>query len=110
MKPKITITGSKVVISSFECNTLGKVSQKTIDMGPYAGKYVRIWLDADGTYSLDRHKNHYWQMAEFQVPEQEYQEVDTGEEDPDTGEPIINTEPAPLDLNTVEIETWELPE
>ena len=110
MQPNITIVdGYKLRIAGFECGELGYVSQKTIDMTPYAGQYVRIWLDKDGTYSLNPRKDHFWQVAEFQAPEQEYKDVDTGETDPDTGEPVIVTEAVPLDMSAVEIEKWQLP-
>ena len=110
MKPKISIIeGCKIRIAAFECEALGKVSQKTIDLTPCAGQHVRIWLDPDGTYSLDPRKDHYWQIAELQVPGQQYQEIDTGGTDSDTGEPVVKMEAVPLDLASIEIELWDLP-
>ena len=88
--PNITIVDKyKVRIDAFECKKCGKVPATTIDLRPYAGQYVRIWLDEDGTYALDPRRNHFWQMAEFQVPEQEYKQVDSGDKDPETKEPIM---------------------
>ncbi|MFH2012521.1 MAG: hypothetical protein ABIJ37_07485 [Pseudomonadota bacterium] len=85
MEPKITIVDDcKIRIAGYDCK-VGKISQKTIDMTPYAGEYVRIWLEKDGTYSLDKNANHYWQVAELQVPE------------------------IPVDLSGVKITTFELP-
>lgn len=111
MKPKITVVDScKLKIAAFECEAVGKVSQKTIDPTPYAGQYIRIWLEKDGTYSLDAKRDHYWQVAELQVPAQQYTQVDTGETDSDTGEPIMRTEALPLDLSAVEIFIWDLPQ
>lgn len=108
MQPNITnIDKRKFRIAAFECNA-GKMSQKTIDLTPYAGQHVRIWLDPDGSYSLNPHKNHYWQVAEFDVPKIQYQQVDTGEVDED-GNPIMVSEALPLDLTNVEIEKWDLP-
>ena len=109
MQPNITIIDKcKVRIAAFECNERGKVSQKTIDLTPYAGQHIRIWLDPDGSYSLDPKADHYWQMAEFDVPEIQFSSVDTGEID-EAGQAIMASEPLPLDLTSVEIEKWELP-
>ena len=112
MQPNlIIIDKSKVRFAAFECDAAGKVSQKTIDLTPYAGQHVRIWLDPDGTYSLDPSKDHYWQMAELDVPEIQYEQVDIGEIDED-GNPVMVSKALPLDLTDIEIEIekWELPE
>lgn len=108
MNPKITITGSKVKIAGFSSDILGKVSGKTIDMTAFAGQYVRIWLETDKSYSLDKHKDHFWQVAEFPVPEIAYEQVE--EENPETKEITMKMVPQPLNLKGVEIETWELPQ
>lgn len=111
MKPALAIINKcKVRIPAFERQVPGKVSQKTIDLTPYAGQYVRIWLDENGTYSLDKRRGHYWQMAEFLVPDIEYEEIETEEIDPITNEPIIQRNALPLDLEKTEIETWHLPD
>lgn len=110
MLPNITIIDRcKVRIAAFECNERGKVSQKTIDLTSYAGQHVRIWLDTDVSYSLDPKKGHYWQVAEFDVPEIQFSSVDTGETD-EAGQAVMASEPLPLDLADTEIKTWRLPE
>jgi hypothetical protein len=110
MFPAITIVDKyKVRIPAFECKECGHVSQKTIDMTPFAGQYVRIWLDKEGTYSLDKRRGHFWQMAEFQVPHIQHEEIDTGEKDPVTDEPVIQRNTLPLDIEKAAIETWHLP-
>jgi len=109
MKPKITVVdGCKLRIAAFGCDALGsKVSQKTIDMTPYAGQRARIWLEEDGTYSLDPRKDHYWQVCELYVPEIAYRE--TEEKDPDTGELAAKIEALPLDLSGVKALLYDLP-
>jgi hypothetical protein len=101
MKPEIIKNGSKLTILSFSCPK-GFALEITIDLALYAGKYVRVWLDADMAYSLDKHKDHYWQVAELQVPAQEYQSVDTGEVD-DQGLPITTSEPIPIELGEIRL-------
>jgi len=113
MKPKITIVGGcKVRIAGHDCK-IGKISQRTIDMTPYAGEYVRIWLEEDGSYSSNKHIDHYWQIAEMQVPEQKYQEINTQEintrEMNTDATPVIKVEQIPIDLSGVEIITFDLP-
>jgi hypothetical protein len=107
MKPKITVKGSKLTIASFDCEAAGKVSQKTIDLSDQAGEYVRIWLEKDKSYSTDKHRDHFWQVCELQVPDQAYTEV--AGTDPETGEEIVTGEPVPIDLDKVEIRTFQLP-
>jgi hypothetical protein len=110
MQPKITIVdGHKIRFAAFESEQLGHVSQKTIDLTPYAGQRVRIYLCEDGTYSLDQTTSQFWQVAELQVPEQEFEQVETGELD-DQGNPIMQLNEIPLDLSSTEVLAWELPE
>lgn len=68
LKAQITRDKNRIIIDAFECEKCGKVPETVIDLNPFKGQFVRIWLDEDGTYSLDPNRNHYWQIAEFQVP------------------------------------------
>lgn len=97
-------TGAKIIIEGFNCLKLGSIPKTEIDLTPYAGQYVRVWLDQDGSYSLDPATDHYWQMAEMNIPD--LQETDTGEID-EEGAPIM--EVLPLDLSDMVIAVWELP-
>ena len=122
MQPNITIIDlCKICIAAFSFPILQKsadgdeeelktvnVSQATIDLTPNAGQHVRIWLCPDGSYTVDPKKEHFWQIMEFDVPEIQYQQVDTGEIDED-GNPIMTSEALPLDLADAEIKTWDLP-
>lgn len=106
--PTITIIDQcKIRISAFTCQALGRVSQKTMDMTPYAGQRVRIWLDRDGSYAMDPRQHHFWQVAELNVPEIRYQRpaAEDGEMVEDDSPPA----PLPVDLTGVEIQTWSLP-
>ena len=108
MEPKIIITGSRITIPAFESKR-GNAPETTIDLAPYAGEYIRIWLDADMTYSVDRHKNHYWQVAELRVPHQQYTSVDTGEID-ERGVKIERAEKIPIELVKKKIDLWDIEE
>jgi hypothetical protein len=99
MNAKITILkGGRIAIAACEIPAIGKVAKTTIDLTPHAGKFVRIWLEDDGTYSLDPQQNHYWQVAELQVPDLSAPAGDAAD-----------GETQPLDLSGVEITTWPLP-
>jgi hypothetical protein len=104
----ITKSGSQIIIDSFTCAKLGTIKKAEIDMTPYTGKHVRVWLDLSGVYSLDPKSGHYWQIAEFDVPEKQYRERDTGVID-NEGEAVMAREALPLDLSTTNIAVWELP-
>ena len=107
-QPTITILeGGKIQIAGFEC-ALGKVARETLDLSSYAGDRVRIWLDENKKFSIDPRKNHYWQIAELDVPPQLYQETEGA---PDSeGRPTSLREAILIDLSNVEIMVWDLPE
>ena len=92
---------SKLTIEPFDCRK-GFTKKASIDLTPYAGQYVRIWMDDDLSFSTDRHKDHYWQIAEFLVPMQKYKNVDTSEID-ENGLPIVISEPIPITLPTIRL-------
>jgi len=109
MQPIITFSDKhKFRIAAFECKKSGKVSQKTIDLTPHAGQRTRVWLNSDGTYSTDRNTDHYWQVAEFDVPHIKYEHTDTGEMD-DNDTPVVSTKSIPPDMTGVKIKKWTLP-
>ena len=111
MKPNINIIEScKLKIASFTCAALKEVPAAVIDLNAYAGEYVHIWVDADGTYSIDPGREHYWHVAELQVSPRQYR-IET-EEVTQNGETQIRENPVPLpvDLSITRIITWDLPE
>lgn len=108
MRPEIIKNGSKITIQPFSCPK-GIAPEITIDLAPYANKLVRIWLDEDMTYSVDKHKDHYWQIAEMRVPYQRYTSVDTGKIDKD-GRKIEQAEKVPIELLQDKIELWDIEE
>jgi len=101
MKPEIIRNGSKLTILSFSCPR-GIVPETILDLATHAGEYLRIWLDDDLTYSLDKHANHYWQIAELQMPHQTYLNIDTGEVD-EQGLSITVSEPVPIELPIIRL-------
>lgn len=108
MLPIITTRGSSIVIGAIDAAGVNIPSQ-SLGLDGYAGEHVHIWLDADGSYSLDREKDHYWHVAELDVPARQYQEADMGEVDTD-GQPIVRPVPLPVDLSQSAIASYDLPD
>lgn len=105
---KISVLGSQLIIGSF--NFGGKVVQATtIDLTPYQGQTVRIYLNDDGTISVNPSTSHYWLLAEVHLPPQKFSYIDTGRAD-ELGSPILQREPIPLDLSALEVKVWALRE
>ena len=50
-----------------------------------------------------------WYVANVTLPPATYQEVDTGETDPETGSPIMAMEKNPVNLDQVVVNLWALP-
>ena len=107
--PTIAILeNGQVQISGFEC-ALGRVAKQTIALAPFAGERVRIWLDESKKFSVDPHKDHYWQIAELDVPPQTFTETEVSAKE--AGQPPTTiVQAVPLDLTNVEITAWPLPE
>jgi len=114
MKPDKIITGNKLIILPFK-SRYGMTKQVEFDLTEHAGEYLRVWLDEDMTFSTDKHKDHYWQVAELQVPHQRYNSIPTGETDI-LGMPEFVTEKVPIvlpaprmfDMEILEEKSWIL--
>jgi hypothetical protein len=50
-----------------------------------------------------------WYAANVVLPPARFIEVETGEDDPETGEPVTVTERAPIDVHLIRINLWALP-
>jgi len=50
-----------------------------------------------------------WYAANVVLPPARFALVETGEDDPETGEPITVTERAPIDIHLIRINLWALP-
>lgn len=79
------------------------------DLTPHQGSTVRLYLDEDGTLSLDQTRAHWWQLAEVALPPPEYEGRDSDETDED-GQAITEQVRLPLDLSALTVYVWALPE
>lgn len=91
----ITIKDTKLIIDAIK-TPKGDIAGKEIDLMPYQGQYVRVYLDNDLNIVVNPRQDCYWQLAELYVPYQ------TRDEETD--------KLSALDLSNVELITYVLPE
>src|SRR3972149_803605 len=103
MKPVITTRNNAIVVGGFFC-AAGSVPETSLDMTPYAGEHVHIWLDDTGEISMDSSHDHYWHICEITVPAR----VATETADPEHEGATIVTQ-SPVDLADAVITSYDLP-
>ena len=74
--------------------------EQQVDLTPYQGQTARIYLTADGRVQVNPPADCWWQMAEVVLPPEQKETTEEGE----VGAVI------PLDLSTVDIKFFDLPE
>lgn len=93
-------------IGSYEYEGM-KIPARDIDLTPYQGKMVRIYIEKDGSYSTDCGV-HEWLLIMGKVPEVTYKSVVDGTDE--NGQPRMKQEELPIDLNDAEFTVFALPE
>jgi hypothetical protein len=68
-----------------------------------------VYLDLDGSATIDATRDHYWLLAEAILPDCQFENKPTGRLD-ENGQEITDLVERPLDLNEVEITVFPLPE
>ncbi len=99
----LKLSGSKLQIDGFKCEK-GMISTQEIDLTPFQGQTVRVYLDNNLKLVVNPMYDCYWHLCEMEIPYQQANitfDEETGEE--------IRSEPEPLDLNNVEITHFDLP-
>ena len=84
-----------------------KIPARDIDMTPYQGKMVRIYIEKDGSYSMD-YGTHEWLLVMGIVPEVTYKNVADGTDE--NGQTRMKQEEVPIDLHDTELTVFALPE
>lgn len=84
-----------------------KIPARDIDLKPYQGKMVRIYIEKDGSYSTD-HGTHEWLLIMGRVPEVTYKSV--ADDTDENGQTRMKQEELPIDLNDAEFTVFALPE
>ena len=86
-----------------------RVSAQSFDLTAFQGKAFRLYAEENGDLSTNKNQDHFWLLAEANVPERLMKSVSTGELD-ERGQEIMKSVDVPLDLNNVEIKVYALPE
>jgi hypothetical protein len=84
-----------------------QIKPTDFDLSEYAGEMVRVYLDADGSYSME-HGTHEWLLFMGMVPDLKYKTVLDGLDEHGV-EKTKSVEVAP-DLNDTVITIFDLPE
>lgn len=99
----LKLSGSKLQIDGFKCER-GIVSTQEVDLTPFQGQMVRVYLDNDLKLVVNPMYDCYWHLCEMEIP---YPQADIII-DEKSGEENIS-EPEPLGLNNVEIRYFDFP-
>ncbi len=99
----LKINGSKLILDGFKCEK-GMISAQEIDLSPFQGQTVRVYLDNNLKLVVNPMYDCYWHLCEMEIPFMQANSIideETGEE--------IRCEPKPLDLSKIEIRHFDLP-
>ena len=94
------VSGSIITIPAITLPDGSLSKAVDLDLAGRAGQAVRIYVDADGLTYINPARDMYWQVAELVIPP-----ACSGMDD--EGNP---TPPPPLDLATITITAFTLPE
>lgn len=83
-----------------------QIPARSIDLTPYQGKMVRVYIDEDGSYSTD-HGTHEWLLIMGRIPSPAYKSVPDGTDE--NGQLRLKSVEVPLDLNDVDFTVFALP-
>ena len=86
-----------------------RVAAQNFDLTEFQGKAFRLYAEENGDLSTNENQDHFWLLAEANIPEKVMQSVSTGKTD-DNGQEIMQSVEVALDLNKVDITIFALPE
>lgn len=81
---------------------------QSFDLTPYQGGMARIFLNADGSFEINRKDDYYCIVAEVELPPAVVRLVDSGEVD-EAGDPVMTPVEDPLDLSAVDVTVYPMP-
>ena len=74
---KISVQGSMLALASFDC-ALGNVAAQEVDLTPYQGQMVRVYLDGNLQIRINPKEDMFWQLAEMALPAPHSRQVQQG--------------------------------
>jgi hypothetical protein len=74
---KISVQGSIFSLAAFAC-TQGNVAAQAVDLSPYQGTVVRIYLDGNLQIRINPREDMFWQLAEMSIPAPQSRQIQQG--------------------------------
>jgi len=74
---KISVQGSIFNLAAFVC-ALGNVAAQAVDLSPYQGQTVRIYLDGNLQIRINPREDMFWQLAEMSIPAPQSRQIQQG--------------------------------
>lgn len=74
---KISVQGSTFNLAAFAC-ALGNVAAQAVDLSPYQGQTVRIYLDGNFQIRINPREDMFWQLAEMTIPAPQSRQIQQG--------------------------------
>jgi len=74
---KISVQGSTFNLAAFAC-ALGNVVAQAVDLSPYQGQTVRIYLDGNLQIRINPREDMFWQLAEMSIPAPQSRQIQQG--------------------------------
>lgn len=74
---KISVRGSTFNLAAFAC-ALGNVAAQAVDLSPYQGQTVRVYLDGNLQIRINPREDMFWQLAEMSIPAPQSRQIQQG--------------------------------
>ena len=74
---KISVQGSTFNLAAFAC-AQGNVAAQAVDLSPYQGQTVRVYLDGNLQIRINPREDMFWQLAEMSIPAPQSRQIQQG--------------------------------
>jgi hypothetical protein len=74
---KISVQGSTFNLAAFAC-AQGNVAAQAVDLSPYQGHTVRVYLDGNLQIRINPREDMFWQLAEMSIPAPQSRQIQQG--------------------------------
>ena len=108
---QVAVSSENTAVLSISAFTIKstRVAAQSFDLTEFQGKAFRLYAEENGDLFTNKNQDHFWLLAEANIPEKVMQSVSTGKTD-DNGQEIMQSVEVALDLNKVDITIFALPE
>jgi hypothetical protein len=74
---KISVQGATFNLAAFAC-AAGNVAAQAVDLSPYQGQTVRVYLDGNFQIRINPREDMFWQLAEMSIPAPQSRQIQQG--------------------------------